>query len=498
MLHSLLLAVQNINQRMDGFEKGLQELRDQPPASRRPILVSRPSEVSTQSFSSVTSTVSSSSAVRSAVPSALQLASTSSTSVASVNFSDPPVQQLPLDLVPEGWRILKDGMTLGTEPGTIIFPDGTPYGPLTIDLDVDAYERPIWRFKKRPGTPRTPKGKIPVRQAFEDLLAALEMDPAAAMEWNRSAFHPPGSTSERALLVHFDDGSLISEFLSKSHSWFSALVKKDKISWDEAASPCNIVPESLSAISADSFVNIFQRKEFPTNEPARIFNSESFPQFPKAAVQEEFGARQNLLACLNTTMIAESLARQSSPEDPSTASKYALLKSSLQPLWTAFVLFSKKKLDLRKKALKNCWPDNVLVLKLLMSNPFSEDLFSKEAMEDITMQAERQAKSLLSILGFKGYKRAAPQQQVRPQKRQRGASSQRSAGQRTPSRYRSDSVSRDRSGEQDSQQSRNKQNSSPGRRYPGTPKRSYHRSPKGRGGKSPVTPRRGQMQEKNF
>ena len=80
-----------------------------------------------------------------------------------VTFQDQPVQPLPLNKLPEGWSVLKDGMSLGKEPGSIVFQEGSLYGPQSVEMDKDAYERPIWRFRCRPGTPRPAKGVIPVR-----------------------------------------------------------------------------------------------------------------------------------------------------------------------------------------------------------------------------------------------------------------------------------------------------------------------------------------------
>ena len=99
-----------------------------------------------------------------------------------MSFADPEVSQPDRVTLPEGWTFLKDGMCLGQSEGSIIFEDGSIYGPQSIDLDCSSFSRPAWRFKKRPGTPKSVKGKIPVRKAFEDFLDALSPDPINAME----------------------------------------------------------------------------------------------------------------------------------------------------------------------------------------------------------------------------------------------------------------------------------------------------------------------------
>ena len=105
-------------------------------------------------------------------------------------------------------------MSLGSEPGSIVFSSGFKYSAQTIDLDTTSYEVPIWRLKTRAGTSRTPKGIIPVRYAYDSLLEALTPEPASAREWSESSFHPPGSTAERAMTVHMGDDSVLAQFFS--------------------------------------------------------------------------------------------------------------------------------------------------------------------------------------------------------------------------------------------------------------------------------------------
>ena len=99
-------------------------------------------------------------------------------------FQEPLVEKLPISKIPPGWQVLKDGMALGNQPGSIVFSDGTMYGPQSIDLGIEAYERPIWRFCTKEGAAKPQKGMIPVLQAYDALSAALADEPAALSEWS--------------------------------------------------------------------------------------------------------------------------------------------------------------------------------------------------------------------------------------------------------------------------------------------------------------------------
>ena len=107
--------------------------------------------------------------------------------------------------LPEGWFSISEGMALGQEPGSLVFQDGVRYGPQTIDLDLQTYQRPVWRWKVASGINKPVCGKLPVRQAYEDFLKALTADPAAVSEWSETPFHPPGSSSDRAVVIQLDD-----------------------------------------------------------------------------------------------------------------------------------------------------------------------------------------------------------------------------------------------------------------------------------------------------
>ena len=123
-----------------------------------------------------------------------------------VFFASPNIQRLGIANIPEGWHVLKDGMALGQDPGSIVFEDGAVYGPQSIDLDVESYERPIWRFLTiRGAKAKSAKGLIPVKEAYQSLLASLAEEPMSCKEWEDTPFHPPGSTSYRSITVGLDD-----------------------------------------------------------------------------------------------------------------------------------------------------------------------------------------------------------------------------------------------------------------------------------------------------
>ena len=38
-----------------------------------------------------------------------------------VSFQSPPVEKLPLSMIPEGWQLIRDGMSFGEESGPLVF-----------------------------------------------------------------------------------------------------------------------------------------------------------------------------------------------------------------------------------------------------------------------------------------------------------------------------------------------------------------------------------------
>ena len=295
----------------------------------------------------------------------------------------------------------------------MVFSDGTLYGPQSVDVDRTSYELPIWRFRTRQGTNKTLKGLIPVRHAYDSIVSHLTPDPASAVEWDGIPFHPPGSHSDRALVISFDDDAVVGSFFRGIPTWFQELARGGRTSWEEAASPANIVPASLTSIAPKTFVEMFGKKEYSTSEPAIIFNSQRLPPLPKQALSDEYGARQHLLSCLNATLTAEAFARQKKLDDPSSSQEFAMLKVTLQPLWTSFGMWCQKKLHLRSLILNSCFQENTHVFRLLSSNPLTPDLFDPEALQTVFDKADNQAKGLLYVLG---YRTSAPKRQQQQHK----------------------------------------------------------------------------------
>ena len=208
---------------------------------------------------------------------------------------------------------------------------------------------------------------------------------------------------------------------------------------------------------------------------------------------EELGARHNLLSCLNTTLGIEGLLLQQGKEAPNAPVVSGLLKLSLQPLWSAYGLFCKRKLELRRKALKFCNQEIRLVQRLIAAGPYSHDLFDQEAVDTVLTQAEHQAKPVLDLLGFRFVprKRGASRQRGKNPKRQRGGAlvrggqqlhQQQQQPQQAPAQGQSPYYQWGSGYGQEQQYT-------PQRRGQGG-YRGRGKSPRGRGGKSPKSPRR--------
>ena len=46
-----------------------------------------------------------------------------------VSFQSNPIYRLPFSQIPPGWEVWRDGMSFGIEPGSLVFSDGSLYGP---------------------------------------------------------------------------------------------------------------------------------------------------------------------------------------------------------------------------------------------------------------------------------------------------------------------------------------------------------------------------------
>ena len=383
-----------------------------------------------------------------------------------------------MDHLPEGWRALLDGMALGPEPNTLIMRDGKVYGPQSVVVDAESYELPIWKVRTVKGVRgKTAKGIIPVREAYESFLAYLAPEPMLAREWDESQFNPPGSTSGRSIVVALDDTSITASFLKKVPGWFESLSRRAKAVWEEAKCPSNFVPDAISSITATDFVKAFSRDKFHATEHLALLNCQQLRPIPRQVIIEEHGARQSFLACLNATMAVEAIVRQQGPDDPAHAALLGALKSTFQPLWTSFGEFARKKLWLRRRALLGCVYDNNIVHRLISSDPLSEDVFGREAVDALFDQAARLAKSVSFLLGFQPVFKRKPQvQRGGLQKRMRGAYGGVLRQPGTPRVV------------QPRAQTQQAQSGGVNARYPVTPRRKGNRQNRGRGGRSPGTP----------
>ena len=284
-----------------------------------------------------------------------------------------------------------------------------------------------------------------------------------------------------------------------------------KPSWDEAVGPTNLIPDSLSFLSAKDFVATFGRKPFAFNETGTIFPSIKLPNLPSDMIAEEHAARLAFLNSLNVSLAAEALVLQWGKDAQAVPAVAGILKLSLQPLWTAFVNFAKKRSDLRKRALKGCNMESPHYLCLIHSSPFSEGLFSQEAIDTIKQQSLHQSKPISALLNYRQWARKRDSSsRSRTPKRARTTAAPSFSSQRSPSHNFSRSPSRRPSTFSNSQQgipqyfsyqendgSRFQQGP---RRGLTTPRGRGYRNQGNRGNKTPSSPRRqgNSQQQKQF
>ena len=121
-------------------------------------------------------------------------------------------------------------------------------------------------------------------------------------------------------------------------------------------------------------------------------------------------------------------------------------------------------------ALRGCFMESRLVIKLMTSNPFSAELFCPDALAEVVSKAEHQAKSLLHVLEYE-----APSN-----KRQSSA---------PPRNAKKAKMDQGRQGPQDRQRnkfqkknfvnkSKTPKQNSPSKKSGGSPKSRFRRSPK--------------------
>ena len=139
---------------------------------------------------------------------------------------------------------------------------------------------------------------MPVKVTFDTLDKSLKQESSLLKEWTETAFLPPSSHSDRAVSLPFSDDSIIGKFISSIPEWFSKMIEKDNVSWDDAVCPSILIPNGLSSITKTDYVKVLSRKVFKLTESSRIFNSDRIAKFPKRLVTAELTVRQHLLYCL--------------------------------------------------------------------------------------------------------------------------------------------------------------------------------------------------------
>ena len=218
---------------------------------------------------------------------------------------------------------------------------------------------------------------------------------------DESLFHVPAARGFRALTVGIDDSTVSGSFLSKIPAWFREIAEGEKISWEEAMGTANVIPDSVSTLSIRKFIAFFGNRAFSVDAPNRQLGTSRLPLLPKELIAEEFSARKMLLDNLNLTIALEAILLQTGENASDASAHAAALKMSLLPLWNTFEVFAAKRLQLRKKALVGCFPENPHVRNLVSSSPFSAGLFSSNAIQELNRQALHQAKPILVLLEFK-------------------------------------------------------------------------------------------------
>ena len=104
-------------------------------------------------------------------------------------------------------------MSLGKEPGTVVFPDGTLFGPSSIEIDMDAYDIPIWRMIRKEGSSKPQKGKSLSGRPMKIFFFVWRTFQLQPPNGRKPFLKPPGSGTERAIRIATDDQSVIAEFI---------------------------------------------------------------------------------------------------------------------------------------------------------------------------------------------------------------------------------------------------------------------------------------------
>ena len=304
----------------------------------------------------------------------------------------PAARKLPFSSIPPEWNVLEPGFVLGQQPHTIVLPDGKIWGAEMVEVDETTYVVPVWRMRKLHAPSRQASVIMPVREAYDALASFFSEAPTLAAEWSGETFHPPGSTSSRALEVNLSSACFLPAFFKQVPTWFQSLVARDggnqverkKALWEEATSPSNLVPGGIEDLVPAEYVAFFAGPELSRSQAALELSAKRLSKVPIHVPKEEHKARTVLLAQLNNAIGAEALSLRLGTDTPAGSSAKAVTKGILLSLWQAFHSYAIKKLAFRKRALRGCFAENVLYQRLVSSNPFSVGLFDPLTVRDIT------------------------------------------------------------------------------------------------------------------
>ena len=139
---------------------------------------------------------------------------------------------------------------------------------------------------------------------------------------------------------------------------------------------------------------------FEAEDARKQLEVDKLPLIPKDVLEEEFRARKQFLASLNVSTGFKALLLQLEAQSLQVASLSAALKLSLPPLWTAFMAFTQRRIELRQKALLGCDTISQQVRCLLQSFPFSQNVFGDEEVAALKEASLRQAKPISWLLSF--------------------------------------------------------------------------------------------------
>ena len=209
--------------------------------------------------------------------------------------------------------------------------------------------------------------------------------------------------------------------MGQAADWFANLSRKGKPVWDEAAGLANLIPDSLTSLSPDSFVEFFARKRFEADDASRQLESERITSLPQDLCEEEFRVRRSFLTAFNVVVGIEGILLQLGPESTVNGPLSATLKLALQPLWSAFLAFSSKRLELWEKALSGFDKSSQQVRRLVSSFPFSKDLFGAEEVEALKSVSLTQAKPIPWLLTVAPPSKRPSSQGATTPKRRRGS-----------------------------------------------------------------------------